>query len=91
MMSKSVRLCSWTRADQSSDDYLDIDWPRVHRELGLDCVSWLQQLPKVECQLVVESSEDLMWLTAEFYTLARYKEFFLLWHDPDLEARSAAR
>lgn len=57
---------------------LDIDWPRVHQELGSECLRWLNEQTLDQCQLVVECQDTAHSLVVEFYCQDRYREFLLL-------------
>ena len=76
MKTEQYQIYQWT----STDPDLDIDWPRVHQELGVDCVRWLNQQPLDQCQLVVERHGNLHTLTAEFYCRSSYTKFMMLKH-----------
>ena len=75
MKTKRVELTSWV----SSDDYIDIDWPRVQRLLGLDQVEWLLSLPRDRCQLVLDRIDDTSRLIAEFYDEQTLLTYHLMW------------
>ena len=63
MKTKRIVLADWV----SNDLYLDIDWPAVHKKLGLEQIDWLLKQPPEKCQLVLDKSDINFKLVAEFY------------------------
>ncbi len=64
MKSNSVELYRWL---PSEGENIDIDWPKVHRRLGLEQTRWLLDKPRHICQLVLERNDMHCKLVAEFY------------------------
>ena len=64
MKSKKVELYRWL---PSEGEAIDIDWPKVHRTLGLDQTRWLLDKPRHICQLILERNDMYCRLMAEFY------------------------
>jgi len=75
MKTKRIPLTSWV----SDQDNIDIDWPRVQRDLGLNQVEWLLKQSHDECQLFVDKSGNDFTLTAEFYTSEVLLQYHLMW------------
>ncbi len=65
-------------ADWVSDD-LYIDWPQVHKKLGLEQVDWLLNQPRDRCQLVLDRNEVNNKLVAEFYCEQTLTAYYLMW------------
>jgi hypothetical protein len=64
MKSKAVELYCWTPTEH---EVIDIDWPKVHKTLGLEQTRWLLDLPRHVCQMVLEQRPPHCRLLAEFY------------------------
>jgi len=66
-----------------SNEQLDIDWPRMNRELGVACVDWLmEQSSKGSLTLHIEIPEDdsgppVQRLSAEFHDSEAQVEYAL--------------
>ena len=78
MKSKSIEIAKWFR---ESFETIDIDWPRVQRQVGTDQLEWLLKQDKTRCQLMVENRQDdsHQYLIAEFYDDRLATEYYLLW------------
>ncbi len=76
MKTKCVELYSWLPAD---GEYIEIDWPKVHRTIGVDHTEWLLQQPLTACQLVLEHGADCCRLVAEFYDEQTLTLYHLMW------------
>jgi hypothetical protein len=70
-----VVLTDWV----SDDLYIDIDWPTVHRRLGLEQIDWLLNQPTTKCQLVLDRNEVNNKLIAEFYCEKTLTAYYLMW------------
>ncbi len=75
MKTTRVVLAEWA----STDLYLDIDWPQVHKKLGLEQIDWLLNQPKDKCQLVLDKNEVNNKLVAEFYCEQTLTAYYLMW------------
>ena len=49
------------------DENIDIDWPAIHKLVGLENIDWILNQPKTSCQLVVEKINEEYRLILEFY------------------------
>lgn len=75
MKTKRIVLADWV----SNDLYLDIDWPAVHKKLGLEQIEWLLKQPPEKCQLVLDKSDINFKLVAEFYDEQLLVAYHLMW------------
>jgi hypothetical protein len=75
MKTSRVVLADWV----STDLYTDIDWPEVHKKLGLEQLDWLLSLPSDQCQLVLDKYEVNNKLVAEFYDEKTLLAYHLMW------------
>ncbi len=72
MKTKAVELLKWLPEE---GEYIAIDWPKVHKTIGLDHTNWLLKQPANICQLILERNDRYCRLVAEFYddrTLTQY-------------------
>lgn len=72
MKSKAVELYRWL---PSEDEIIEIDWPKVHKTIGLDQTRWLLEQQRANCQIMLERRDMYCRLIAEFYndhTLLNY-------------------
>ena len=75
MKTKRIKLYSWT----DSSDHIEIDWPKVHKTLGVDQTQWILEQPKTGCQLVVDKFNHKLTLVAEFYDPKVLTAYHLMW------------
>jgi len=78
MKTKRIILADWV----STDLYIDIDWPGVHKKLGLDQIEWLLSRPSNKCQLVLDRHDVNNKLVAEFYDEQTLVTYHLMWSRP---------
>ena len=76
MKTSKVTLTKWQPQDT---EYIDIDWPRVHKDLGSDQVNWFLRQPRNCCQLFLEQSTEYFKLVAEFYDSKTWETYHLMW------------
>ena len=76
MKSKQVELYKWLG---SEGENIEIDWPKVHKTLGLDHTKWLLGQPLNICQLVLERNDMYCRLVAEFYDDQALTIYHLMW------------
>ena len=60
-------------------DIIEIDWPKVHKTVGVDLINWINKQPKEKCQLVVDKLNDDFKLIAEFYDEKTLVSYHLMW------------
>jgi hypothetical protein len=76
MKSNRLELYHWhTRIDAP----IEVDWPNVHKTVGVDLISWINKQPKEKCQLVVDKLNDDFKLIAEFYDQQTLLAYHLMW------------
>lgn len=76
MRTEKIKLYSWCKEPEEN---IDIDWPKVHKRLGIDCVQWILSQAKTKCQLTVESGQEKYTLVLEFYCEKLRREYAVLW------------
>lgn len=69
-----VELYKWL---PSEGENIEIDWPKVHKTIGLDHTQWLLEKPRHLCQLVLERRDIHCRLVAEFYSESLRLEYAL--------------
>lgn len=66
MKSSKVKLAEWLSERTS---YIDIPWPLVHDQAGIENIKWLNSQDPFDVQIVLERREktgtQILW--AEFY------------------------
>lgn len=73
MKSEKVELLKWLPHEGET---IEIDWPKVHKTIGIDKTRWLLQQPLSNCQIILECRDRYCRLIAEFYnekTLLNYQ------------------
>ena len=60
---------------------IDIDWPSVHRQAGLDHIQWLKNQDPAKCQMILEHRENdpYIYVVAEIYSDRLATEYALMW------------
>ena len=76
MKTKRVELYKWL---PSEGETIEIDWPKVHRKIGLDHTRWLLDRDLDQCQLVLERHDMYCRLIAEFFDEKTATEYMLRW------------
>jgi hypothetical protein len=76
MKNKKVSLLKWIPEENET---IEIDWPKVHKTLGLDHTKWLLEQPHSVCQLVLERNDMFCRLVAEFYDEQALTMYHLMW------------
>lgn len=76
MKTKAVELLKWL---PSEGEYIAIDWPKVHKTIGVDHTNWLLKQPINICQLVLERNDMYCRLIAEFYDERALTTYHLMW------------
>jgi hypothetical protein len=77
MKTKRIKLAEWQDEDQY--ETIEVDWPRIQKQIGQDHLSWLLKQPKNCCQLVIEQLDRTHKLTAEFYDEKTLLSYHLMW------------
>ena len=76
MKSNKIELLGWFPEEGEN---IEINWPKVHKTIGLDQTSWLLKLPKEKCQLFLERNSSKCKLIAEFYDNEILLTYHLMW------------
>ena len=76
MKTSKVELLKWLPEE---GEYIEINWPKLHKTIGLDHTNWLLKQPKDLCQLVLERNDMYCRLVAEFYNDHALLEYHLMW------------
>lgn len=76
MKSNKIELYRWL---PSEGENIEIDWPKVHKTIGLDQTSWLLNQTLDKCQLILERRDMYCRLIAEFYDNRTLTTYHLMW------------
>ena len=76
MKTNKVELYKWLDLEGEN---IEIDWPKVHKTIGLDHTNWLLKQPKDQCQIVLERNDMYCRLVAEFYSEHTLTHYHLMW------------
>lgn len=76
MKTSKVELLKWLPVES---EYIEINWPKVHKTIGLDHTKWLLNQPEDICQLVLERTDMYCRLVAEFYDDKALTTYHLMW------------
>jgi hypothetical protein len=76
MKTSKIELLKWLPEE---GEYIEINWPKLHKTIGLDHTNWLLKQPKDLCQLVLERNDMYCRLVAEFYNDHTLLEYHLMW------------
>jgi hypothetical protein len=76
MKTNKVELLKWLPSDGEN---IEIDWPKVHRTIGLDQTNWLLKQSESVCQLILERNDMYCRLVAEFYDKSVLVSYHLMW------------
>jgi hypothetical protein len=76
MKTSKIELLKWLPEE---GEYIEINWPKLHKTIGLDHTNWLLKQPKDLCQLVLERNDMYCRLVAEFYNDHALLEYHLMW------------
>ena len=77
MKSSRFELYHWRICN--GKDIIEVDWPKVHKTVGVDLINWINKQPKEKCQLVVDKLNDDFKLIAEFYDQQTLVAYHLMW------------
>jgi len=74
-----VTLCEFEKSYEP-DNMLDIDWPKVQKQIGEDHLEWIYKQAEEDCQLMLEfSPKGQKSLVVEFYNNQLAKTYALMW------------
>lgn len=68
------------REDDGSGN-IYIDWPCIHRQVGVEHIQWIKNQDPLKCQLVLENrpNDSHTYVMAEIYTDKLATMYGLLW------------
>jgi hypothetical protein len=76
MKTNVVEILKWLPEEGEN---IEIDWPKVHKTIGIDHTNWLlKQLPTT-CQLMLYRNDIYCRLVAEFYDDTLLLQYRLMW------------
>ena len=76
MKTSKVELLKWLPEE---GEYIKIDWPKVHKTIGLDHTRWLLNQSIDVCQLILERNDMYCRLVAEFYDDRTLTAYHMMW------------
>lgn len=76
MKTKRIPLYNWKR---NNTDFIEIDWPVVHRVVGADLIEWSLRQSETNCQLVVDKVRENFTLVLEIYNEKTLALYHLMW------------
>ncbi len=76
MKTSKIELLRWLPQEGEN---IEIDWPKVHKTLGIDHTKWLLKQPLDHCQLFLERRDMHCRLIAEFYNQQTLTTYHLMW------------
>ena len=76
MKTERVELLKWLPEE---GDTVEIDWPKVHKTIGVDHTQWLLKQPHNLCQMILERNDMYCRLIAEFYDNRALVNYHLMW------------
>lgn len=76
MKTSKIELLKWLPEEGEN---IEINWPKVHRAIGLDQTNWLLKQDHTDCQVVLERNDMYCRLIAEFYTERSLATYYLMW------------
>jgi hypothetical protein len=79
MQNTKVIIYEWAPDRLQPGHYLDIDWPVVHRECGLDHIEWIEKQDKSKCQMSLEFHKGQRRLIVEFFDKDIEMTYHLMW------------
>jgi hypothetical protein len=78
MKNFKVTLYQW-KLDEYPDEYLDIDWPAVHKDCGVDQINWINRQSYDDCQMSLEFFQGGKRLIVEFFNQETLTTYHLMW------------
>jgi hypothetical protein len=76
MKTSKIELVKWL---PSEGENIEIDWPKVHKTIGVDHTEWLLKQSHSNCQLILERNDMYCRLIAEFYDNKTLVNYHLMW------------
>ena len=81
MKTHRFKLAQYFQTEIYDSEAINIDWPSVHRQAGLDHIQWLKNQSPQECQLVIEHkpNDPYVYVVAEIYSDRLATTYSLMW------------
>jgi hypothetical protein len=76
MKTSKIELLKWL---PNEGENIEIDWPKVHKTIGVDHTNWLLKQDRSQCQLILERTDMYCRLVAEFYNTELITAYHLMW------------
>ena len=76
MKTEVVELLKWLPTE---GEYIEINWPKVHKTIGIDQTNWLLKQSLTNCQLMLYRNDMYCRLVAEFYDERTLLTYHLMW------------
>ena len=76
MKTEVVELLKWLPEE---GEYIEINWPKVHKTIGIEQTSWLLKQDLTNCQLMLYRNDMYCRLVAEFYDEQTLLTYHLMW------------
>jgi hypothetical protein len=76
MKTEKIVLLKWLPLEGET---IEIDWPKVHKTIGLEQTNWLLKQEDTACQLILERTDMHCKLVAEFYDDRTLTHYHLMW------------
>ncbi len=79
MKDSDITLYQWADVPGPDGEYLDIDWPKVHKEVGVDQINWIKRQGVENCDLHVELFPGGRRLIVAFENKKTLQAYHLMW------------
>ncbi len=81
MRTYKFTIAKFFPAESDGTDAIDIDWPSVHRQAGLDHVQWIRNQDPTDCQLILERkpNDSYTYVVAEIYSEKLATVYTMMW------------
>lgn len=76
MKTEVVELLKWLPEE---GEYIEINWPKVHKTIGIEQTNWLLKQELTNCQLMLYRNDMYCRLVAEFYDEHTLLTYHLMW------------
>lgn len=76
MKNSKIELYRWLPEEGEN---IEIDWPKVHKTIGIDQTRWLLKQSETACQIILERRDMYCRLIAEFYNEQTLLNYHLMW------------
>ncbi len=76
MKTFKIELLKWLPEEGEN---IEINWPKVHKTIGVDQTNWLLKQDHSQCQMILERNDMYCRLVAEFYSDKLAAAYHLMW------------